>query len=126
VHARMQVSPGECNGHLGGHTEFINGRLVNWWAALVREAASRMAECFHNFCVLAWMLLNPLIKNADGTVTLYFQSTSPGKDKEANWLPTPKSGRWYMNLRAYAPAPSTIASAFNYDVYAPAPIEEVK
>src|SRR6266478_2389890 len=29
VHARMQVSPGECNGHLGGHTEFINGRLVN-------------------------------------------------------------------------------------------------
>jgi hypothetical protein len=29
VHARMQVSPGECKGHLGGHTEFINGRLVN-------------------------------------------------------------------------------------------------
>ena len=29
VHVRMQVSPGECNGHLGGHTEFINGRLVN-------------------------------------------------------------------------------------------------
>jgi hypothetical protein len=29
VHARMQVSPGECNRHLGGHTEFINGRLVN-------------------------------------------------------------------------------------------------
>jgi hypothetical protein len=29
VQARMQVSPGERNGHLGGHTEFINGRLVN-------------------------------------------------------------------------------------------------
>jgi hypothetical protein len=29
VHTRMQVSPGECNGHLGGHTEFINGRLLN-------------------------------------------------------------------------------------------------
>jgi hypothetical protein len=29
VHARMQVSPGECNGHLGGHTKFINGRWVN-------------------------------------------------------------------------------------------------
>jgi DNA sulfur modification protein DndE len=69
---------------------------------------------------------DPLIKNADGTVTLYFQSTSPGKDKEANWLPTPKSGRWYMNLRAYAPAPRTIQSAFDYNVYAPAPIMEVK
>ena len=29
VHARMQVSPGECNGHRGAHTEFINSRLVN-------------------------------------------------------------------------------------------------
>jgi hypothetical protein len=29
VHARTQVSSGECNGHLDGHTEFINGRLVN-------------------------------------------------------------------------------------------------
>jgi hypothetical protein len=29
VHVRMQMSPGECNGHLGGHTEFINGRLVD-------------------------------------------------------------------------------------------------
>src|SRR5882757_9533048 len=29
VEARMHVSPGESNEHLGGHTEFINGRLVN-------------------------------------------------------------------------------------------------
>jgi len=69
---------------------------------------------------------DPLKVNADGTVTLYFQSTSPGKDKESNWLPTPKSGRWYINLRAYAPARRTIESAFNYDVYSPAPIVEVK
>jgi hypothetical protein len=29
VHVRMQVSPGECNGRLGGHTEFINVRLAD-------------------------------------------------------------------------------------------------
>jgi hypothetical protein len=29
VHMRMQVSPEECNGHLGGDTEFINGRSVD-------------------------------------------------------------------------------------------------
>jgi hypothetical protein len=29
VHVRVQVSPGECNGHLGGRKEFINRRLVN-------------------------------------------------------------------------------------------------
>jgi DNA sulfur modification protein DndE len=69
---------------------------------------------------------NKMAMNDDGTVTIYLQSTSPGPDKEANWLPTPKSGRWYINLRAYAPGRRTIESAYNHDVYAPAPIMEVK
>ena len=69
---------------------------------------------------------NKMTMNKDGTVTLYLQSTSPGADREANWLPTPKSGRWYMNLRAYAPSARTIQSAYNHEVYAPAPIKEVK
>jgi hypothetical protein len=29
VHVRVQVSPGECNGRLGGHTEFVNGWLAD-------------------------------------------------------------------------------------------------
>ena len=28
-------------------------------------------------------------KNADGSFTIYIQNDSPGKDKEANWLPAP-------------------------------------
>jgi hypothetical protein len=28
-------------------------------------------------------------KNPDGSLTIYLQNTSPGKDKEANWLPVP-------------------------------------
>ena len=31
-----------------------------------------------------------LIANPDGSVDLYLQAESPGKDKEANWLPAPK------------------------------------
>ncbi|MEO8346866.1 MAG: DUF1214 domain-containing protein [Betaproteobacteria bacterium] len=48
--------------------------------------------------------------NGDGSLTLYFQSESPGKDKEANWLPAPK-GEFIPMLRMYWPkekAPSVI------------------
>jgi hypothetical protein len=40
--------------------------------------------------------------NPDGSVTLYFQNESPGKDKEANWLPAPK-GEFILMLRMYWP-----------------------
>ncbi len=40
--------------------------------------------------------------NQDGSVDLYLQNESPGKDKEANWLPAPK-GRFILMLRLYWP-----------------------
>jgi len=42
-------------------------------------------------------------QGADGSTTLYLQPTSPGADKEANWLPTPKQGAFSMALRTYGP-----------------------
>ena len=68
----------------------------------------------------------PLIKNPDGTITLYLQRMSPGKDKESNWLPSPSFGRWYILLRAYPPEQRTIESAYNTDVYSPGPAVKVK
>ena len=44
---------------------------------------------------------------ADGSLTLYLGSKSPGKDKEANWLPAP-SGDFSLILRHYWPDTSII------------------
>jgi hypothetical protein len=38
--------------------------------------------------------------NADGSLTLYAGSKSPGKDKESNWLPAP-DGVFSLYIRAY-------------------------
>ena len=39
----------------------------------------------------------------DGSLTIYLQRESPGKDKESNWLPTPKDGAFKLALRLYVP-----------------------
>ena len=56
----------------------------------------------------------PFKRDADGSVTLYFQNESPGKEKEANWLPAPK-GPFIPMLRMYWPdesAPSIIGGTW--------------
>src|SRR4029079_17398499 len=53
---------------------------------------------------------NQLKYNDDGSLDIYIQNESPGKDKEANWLPAPK-GKFILMLRMYLPkekAPSII------------------
>ena len=55
-------------------------------------------------------MLSGMKKNADGSLTLYVQKDSPGKDKESNWLPAP-DGPIYLVIRLYWPkteAPSIL------------------
>lgn len=44
-----------------------------------------------------------LKKDADGGLTIYIQNTSPGKEKESNWLPSTASGEFLLVLRTYIP-----------------------
>jgi len=50
-------------------------------------------------------MLSSMKKNADGSITLYVQKDSPGKAKEANWLPAP-DGTVYLVMRLYWPKDS--------------------
>jgi uncharacterized protein (TIGR03000 family) len=45
---------------------------------------------------------NDLKSNDDGSLDIYIQNESPGKDKEANWLPAPKD-KFVLMLRMYWP-----------------------
>ncbi len=45
---------------------------------------------------------NKLKANPDGSVDLYIQAESPGKDKESNWLPAPKD-EFILMMRLYWP-----------------------
>ncbi|WP_346840072.1 DUF1254 domain-containing protein [Microbulbifer sp. SAOS-129_SWC] len=45
--------------------------------------------------------------NADGSLDLYIQHQSPGKDRESNWLPAP-AGRFQAMMRMYSPKPEVL------------------
>jgi hypothetical protein len=45
---------------------------------------------------------NNLKTNDDGSLDIYIQNESPGKDKEANWLPAPKD-KFILMMRLYWP-----------------------
>jgi hypothetical protein len=47
-------------------------------------------------------MLPGMKKNPDGSMTLYIQNKTPGKDKESNWLPAP-DGPDYIVMRLYWP-----------------------
>lgn len=53
---------------------------------------------------------NALRYNADGSLDLYIQAESPGRERESNWLPAPR-GEFILMMRLYRPreaAPSIL------------------
>ncbi|MFT3818975.1 MAG: DUF1254 domain-containing protein [Rubrivivax sp.] len=54
---------------------------------------------------------DPLAFNGDGSLDLYIQHESPGKDKQANWLPAP-AGPFSMNLRLYVPRAAALEGSW--------------
>ena len=52
-------------------------------------------------------MMDQFLKEEDGSISLYIQKDSPGKDKEANWMPAP-DGPFYVVMRLYGPEPDAL------------------
>lgn len=93
---------------------FAAGKLppVNaFWSVTMYDGKSQLLiENPINRYLINSPMLPDMKKNDDGSLTLYIQKDSPGKDKEANWLPAP-DGTIYLVMRLYWPkteAPSIL------------------
>ena len=80
-----------------------------WSITLYDQEGFQVANALNRFAVSSWM---PFKYNADGSLDLYFQNESPGKDKEANWLPAPK-GAFNLTMRLYAPKTEALTGKWN-------------
>jgi hypothetical protein len=57
--------------------------------------------------------------NADGSLDLFIQNETPGRDKEANWLPAP-TGEFNLAMRLYSPRREALAGSWT-----PPPVKKV-
>jgi hypothetical protein len=80
-----------------------------WSITLYDPDGFQIGNPLNRFAVSSWM---PFKYDADGSLTLHFQNESPGKDKEANWLPAPK-GPFNLTMRLYAPKSEALTGRWN-------------
>jgi len=73
---------------------------ATWSVSMYDPQGFYVPNALNRYNVAAWM---PLKYNADGSLDLYIQASSPGADKEANWLPAPARGPFNLTVRDYWP-----------------------
>jgi hypothetical protein len=73
-----------------------------WSLTMYELPASLLVENPIDRYIINSPMLEDLVRDADGGITLYVQHDSPGKDKEPNWLPAPK-GPFSIIMRLYWP-----------------------
>ncbi|MFY9937538.1 MAG: DUF1254 domain-containing protein [Silvibacterium sp.] len=85
---------------------FAKGQLptVNaFWSVTMYDGKTQfLIENPINRYLINSPMLPGMKKNPDGSLTLYIQKDSPGKDKESNWLPAPND-TIYLLMRLYWP-----------------------
>jgi hypothetical protein len=80
-----------------GQTPPVNA----FWSVTLYDADSFFVDnAINRYAISSWM---PLRHNGDGSIDIYIQHDSPGRDREPNWLPAPSAGAFNLTLRMYWP-----------------------
>jgi hypothetical protein len=88
-----------------------------FWSLTMYDAQSFFVENpINRYNISGWM---PLKYNRDGSLDVYIQKDSPGKDKEANWLPA-AAGDFSITMRVYWPKPAMLDGSWT-----PPPLKRV-
>jgi hypothetical protein len=80
-----------------------------WSITLYDADGFQVGNALNRFALSSYM---PFKTNADGSLDLYFQTESPGSDKEVNWLPAPK-GAFNLCMRLYGPKTEALTGKWN-------------
>jgi len=88
-----------------------------FWSLTMYDAQSFFVENpINRYNIAAWM---PLKYNPDGSLDVYVQKDSPGKDREASWLPA-AAGDFSITMRVYWPKPAMLDGSWT-----PPPVKRV-
>ncbi len=105
--------------YINTHSDFDGDMLNGSHKYQIRFESGALPKVNEFWSLTMYDLTNNLVKNPidrwaigslsggyekakDGSLTLYLQKDSPGKDKESNWLPTPE-GEFWVVFRTYGP-----------------------
>ncbi|WP_194776201.1 DUF1254 domain-containing protein [Pararhodonellum marinum] len=92
-----------------------------FWSLTMYDGKSQLLVDNHiNRYLVNSNMIDDFVKNPDGSITIYLQKNSPGKELEANWLPAP-DGPFYSVMRLYGPEETVLTG-----VWTNPPIEKVK
>ena len=80
-----------------------------WSITLYDSEGFQVGNSLNRFAISSWM---PFEYNPDGSLDLYFQNASPGKELEANWLPAPASA-FNLTMRLYGPRMEVLTGKWN-------------
>ena len=82
---------------------------ATWSVSMYDPQGYYVPNAINRYNLAAWM---PLNYNSDGSLDLYIQATSPGPDKEVNWLPAPASGPFNLTVRDYWPTEAVLGGTW--------------